>query len=298
MTYKKLKSLLKTSIAINGVLAIIVVGCLFMMSISGCTQKPVAEKPPTSPAPGDVAGLLAVVTAAKDVTGYSWNDRGRSPRAYLDGTTLTFARAYCQSNRSDVKVVSAKPSGSSSDALVFLKSKFDASGLANTGGVDTLRHVYVLVLGLGIRESSGRHCCGRDTSDHTASNAAKASTVEGGAWQTSHDSIGASPELSKLFAKYRASSEGCLLEVFSKGVTCNATNWKNLGVGAEGLAFQKLSKECPAFTAEYAAVMMRTRRSHYGPINTKKVEILKPVDVMLKNVQAYIDTHPGVCGVL
>lgn len=306
MTYKKLKSLLKISISINGVLFILVVGIAFMMSISGCTTNPtgpgsggnVAEKPGDSPAPGDVAGLLAVVTAAKDVTGYSWNDRGRAPRAYIDGTTLTFARAYCQPKRSDVQVVSAKPTGASSDALVFLQSKFDAAGLKNVGGVDTLRHVYVLVMGLGMRESSGRHCCGRDTSSQTASNAEKASTVEAGAWQTSHDSIGASPELAKLFAKYRASSDGCLLEVFKKGVTCNATNWKNLGQGADGLAFQKLSKECPAFTAEYAAVMMRARRSHYGPINTKKVEILKTVDVMLKNVQAYIDQYPGVCEVL
>jgi hypothetical protein len=51
----------------------------------------------------------------------------------------------------------------------------------DVSGIDTLRHLFVLMIGLGMRESSGRYCEGRDQS---ASNTS-ADTAEAGLFQTS-----------------------------------------------------------------------------------------------------------------
>ena len=49
------------------------------------------------------------------------------------------------------------------DALAHYASEFAALGMRNdVSGLDTLRHLFVLMIGLGMRESSGRYCEGRD----------------------------------------------------------------------------------------------------------------------------------------
>ena len=48
-------------------------------------------------------------------------------------------------------------------------------------GIDTLRHTYALMIGLGMRESSGAFCTGRDTSQ----NFNQADSAEAGLFQTS-----------------------------------------------------------------------------------------------------------------
>ena len=147
-----------------------------------------------------------------------------------------------------------------------------------------------------MRESSGEHCCGRDTS---ASNTSSDS-AEAGAWQTSWDSHGASTELPKLFAHYQADATGCLLDTFAEGVTCSAANWADFGSG-DGRTFQQMEKECPAFAAEYAAVMIRVDGGsvgHYGPLRTKAAEVRPECDAMFQKVQAVVQKTPSVCGVL
>ena len=53
----------------------------------------------------------------------------------------------------------------SSDVLAWYDPQFRAAGMENAvSGADTLRHLFVLLFGLGMRESSGRYCAGRDTS--------------------------------------------------------------------------------------------------------------------------------------
>ena len=75
---------------------------------------------------------------------------------------------------------------------------FRMDGDAKTG--DTLRHLFVLLTGLDMRESSGRCCEGRDLS---ASNTT-ADTAEAGLFQQSWNSRFASPELPKLVSQYSA----------------------------------------------------------------------------------------------
>lgn len=245
--------------------------------------------------PAPVGSSIHDLVAASSCAKHSWNNRGRAPLGYLEGVAATFARAACSPTRSDVLVVSRAETGDTvHDALAWYRAQLAAAGMsASTAGPETLRHAYTLLMSLGMQESSGRHCVGRDTS---ASNTSSDS-AEAGAWQTSYDSRGASGELPKLFAKYRASSAGCMLDTFARGVTCSAANWASWGSG-DGLAFQKLEKECPSFAGEYAAVMLRVAggsKGHYGPLRTRAAEIAPECDAMLAQVQALVARDPSVC---
>jgi hypothetical protein len=176
------------------------------------------------------------------------------------------------------------------DALAWYGEEFAALGMtSDVFGVDTLRHLFVLLIGLGMRESSGRYCEGRDRS---ASNTT-AETAEAGLFQTSFNAREASSELPKLFARYSASPLG-FRDVFREGVRCSASNWRNYGSGP-GVQFQRLSKECPAFAAEFAAVGLRTDCMHWGPIKSKGAEIRPECDSMLKQIQNLMDVSPNLC---
>lgn len=241
---------------------------------------------------------IKTLAAGSSCYRYQWLNRGQMPRGYAKGVALSFARGVCAPNRSDLAVVSmAKTTNTQRDALAWYSAEFAALNLNNTvAGLATYRHTYTLLLGLGMRESSGEHCIGRDMS---ATNTT-ADSAEAGAWQTSYDSRGSSPELPILFAQYRASSRGCFLSAYAEGVTCSAADWQNWGTG-DGAVFQQLEKECPGFAAEYAAVMLRVNGGslgHYGPLRTKAAEIRTECDAMLQGVQAIVAAHPEVCSAL
>jgi hypothetical protein len=258
----------------------------------------VASTTPTPTPAGTGADAIKDLAASSACMKYSWKDRGQAPKGYVKGLALVYAKAVCNQTRSDV-TFEWKPATTDDahDALSWFRSNFTALGMSNaSAGLDTLRHVYTLLLGLGMRESSGEHCVGRDASATNTS----ADSAEAGAWQTSYDSHGASTELPKLFAKYRASAAGCYLDTFREGVSCSSADWKDWGSG-DGYTFQKLEKECPAFAAEYAAVMLRVqggKSGHYGPLRTKAAEIRPECDAMFKSVQDYVTANPTVCSAL
>jgi hypothetical protein len=259
------------------------------------TPTPDAGVTPDAGIQVDAIKTLAVGSACYR---YQWPNRGQMPRGYIKGVALSFARGVCAPTRSDIAVVSmAKTTNTQRDALAWYGSEFIALNLNNSvAGLDTFRHTYTLLIGLGMRESSGEHCTGRDTS---ATNTT-ADSAEAGAWQTSYDSRGSSTELPILFAQYRASTRGCFLSTYAEGVTCNAANWQNWGTG-DGAVFQQLEKECPGFAAEYAAVMLRVQGGslgHYGPLRTRAAEIRPECDTLLQAVQAIVVAHPEVCSVL
>ena len=263
------------------------------------------DAPSPKDAPHDGLAGPALVDAIKNLAStsscfaYSWKNRGKAPPGYVKGVALVFARAVCNQTRSDVTVVAkAKTADLQKDALAWYDAIFTGLGMTNeVAGVDTLRHSYTLLLGLGMRESSGEHCTGRDMSATNTSS----DSAEAGAWQTSYDSHSASPELPKLFAQYKSSANGCLLDTFAEGVTCDAANWQNWGTGADGLEFQKLSKECPAFAAEYAAVMIRVlggSLGHYGPLRTKSAEVRPECDELFAKVQGLVEANADACSAL
>jgi len=251
---------------------------------------------------GDCLNITAAVidlAAGSACADYYWEDRGDAPLAYTRGMALVFAGAYCHLDRSDVALVAtAKTADTEHDALAWYDEIFSTLGMDNSiAGADTLRHAYTLLLGLGMRESSGEHCCGRDQSADNVT----ADTAEAGLFQTSYNSHIFSDELDTLYADWKISfgsaAYRCLLDVFSEDVYCSDADWENYGTG-EGVLFQDLEKRCPIFAAEYAAVMLRVSGGslgHYGPLRRHDAEVRPECDAMFADVQALIDADPFFC---
>jgi hypothetical protein len=246
-----------------------------------------AEKAPPT-ARGTLDTILQIA-ADSDIARYEWLGRGRAPIGYIKGMALTFARVYCNwknggpTAREMAKAVTSDPGR---DALAFYRQQFAELGMDNSiAGVDTLRHVFVLLLGLGMRESSGNYCEGRDT---TADNTT-ADTAEAGLFQMSFNARAAHPLMPQLFARYSANPGAGFLEVFKEGAHCDSSDFENFGSGP-GRDFQELCKKCPAFAAEFAAVGLRNIRKHWGPINTQKAQVRAASDDLFKRVQAAVDS--------
>jgi hypothetical protein len=227
------------------------------------------------------------VAASSDIARYQWKGRGVAPAGYIKGMALVFARACARLARMDpaaVEMAKAETPDAARDALAWYRNTFSACGMKNdVAGRDTLRHLFVLLIGLGMRESSGRCWEGRDRS---ASNAA-AETAEAGLFQASYNARKGSPLMGVLFQMYCENPSG-FLEVFKEGVMCSERGLENYGSG-DGEKFQRLSKECPAFAAEFTAVGLRAIRSHWGPINRREAEIRPECDAMLLEVQKIVD---------
>jgi hypothetical protein len=177
----------------------------------------------------------------------------------------------------------AQSGATTKDALAWYKPTFDRLDLETSrSGVETLRSLFTLGMGLGLRESSGNYCEGYDTT------AASQSSVEAesGAWQTSYNSISASSELKKLYDEYRKDPSKCFLDVFKEG----AASCKNRYIGSgAGLEFQKFSRACPTFAAEYTMTLLRVLRKHYGPINRKEAEVNYSCNTMLNQVEVLVE---------
>ncbi|MCX7294013.1 hypothetical protein [Janthinobacterium sp.] len=234
--------------------------------------------------PAKLQATILEIAAHSEVARYDWPKRGVAPAGYIKGMALAFAKAYHNLSIGDATAVAmaaaAQEHNTSTDALAWYHEQFAALGMQNDkDGADTLRHLYVLLTGLGMRESSGRYCEGRDKG---ASNTA-ADTAEAGLFQSSYNLIGHSAMMSKLFASYAGSTE--LLSVFQEGVHCKPGDLENHGSEKNGLAFQQLSKSCPAFAVELAALGLRLRRQLWGPINGKSAELRFECDWMLQQVQ-------------
>ena len=150
--------------------------------------------------------------------------------------------------------------------------------------IDTMRHLYVLMMGLGMRESSGQHCCGRDMS---ASNTTS-DTCEAGLFQTSWNASTCCTDFINLADSYEVESPQGYMGVFGEGVTCSSSSWSCYGSG-DGFRFQKLCKYDPAFAVETAGITCRNLRQHYGPINRKEAELRREADDMFREVQALLE---------
>lgn len=259
--------------------------------------------PPTAPAQApSAAEQIAMIAANSPCAQLNWPGRGLAPRAYMRGMALVFARAVCQADRADVRVVSSAravpgPETNKTDALTWYEPQFAALSMSNaTDGVDTLRHAYTLLIGLGMRESSGQFCVGRDRS----ANFVTADSAEAGLFQTSFGARTKHAAMSALYEKYKADQSACLLNTFKRGVSCPARDAENFGVG-EGRRWQQLTKTCPAFAAEYAAVLMRVHggsRGEFGPLRNRAAEVRPVCDAMLKQVQELVHSNPQMCSAL
>ena len=223
---------------------------------------------------------LAEDSALADV---SWKDRGKPPPGYIPGMAQAFAVAVLEHQGGHPAMLEAakgETGNTDKDALAYLKAEFARIGMDNSvSGLNTLRGLWVLLIGLGMRESSGRCYEGRDLS---ASNVT-AETCEAGLYQTSWNIRVASPQIPPLLGEHWNNPRG-LLKTFAAGLTPTANNLKCYGTG-DGAKYQFLARYSPAFAAMVTAVGLRSARKHWGPVTRKEVELRAEADVLLLAVQ-------------
>lgn len=232
---------------------------------------------------------IATIAADSAIYDYNWGGRGNAPIGYTEGMALTWAQCYIKWKKGDSAMLlcaEANSGNADKDALSWYRGFFDDAGMSNqVAGADTLRHLFVLMLGLGMRESSGEHCCGRDQS---ASNTTS-DTCEAGMFQTSWNIRSCSGEIPPLLEIWSPGKQPqCYMNIYAKEVSCSQSDWSSYGSG-DGKLYQDMSKSCPPFHAEVTAIGLRKLRQHWGPINRYEVEVRPEADEMFAQVQAYVD---------
>jgi peptidoglycan hydrolase-like protein with peptidoglycan-binding domain len=253
---------------------------------------PLPPPPPGALTPQEQIDIMEIANES-DIADYIWDDRGVAPTGFTQGMALSFAQTLKKLLANHPAAVEMAKARTDSDKDVFnvYRDEFNKLGMSNErAGVDTLRHLYAFMLGSGMRESSGQHCCGRDQS---ASNT-DSDTCEAGFAQTSYNASSASnPEFDQLMNEFLADLHPGFLEAFSEGVSCSSSDWENYGSG-RGRDFQELCKTQPAFAAETHALTLRNLCNHYGPVIRKEVELVREADEMFKTVQEYLETEGEV----
>jgi peptidoglycan hydrolase-like protein with peptidoglycan-binding domain len=255
--------------------------------------------PPPLPPVAQPDTLIRITDAAmkSPIYNYSWNDRGRAPAGYIKGMALAYGQAYVRYKIGDSvarEMAKANTHDDATDALSWYNQAFKALGMNNdTDGVDTLRHLYVLITGLGMRESSGEHCCGRDQSaSNTDSN-----TCEAGLFQMSWNASNCCTDIVNIFDQYDLEKKYAepvieapqgYLEIWSEGVSCSTSEWKSYGSG-DGYIFQEMCKHIPTFAVETCAIGLRNLRQHWGPINRREAELRPNADLLFKEVEKIVD---------
>ena len=219
---------------------------------------------------------------------YYWPDRGIAPPGYIPGMALCFAAALKMlgdDGAAAVYMAQADTGEETTDALAWYRDEFEAHGMHNDeDGPDTLRHLFVMLIGLGMRESSGRWCEGRDLSADNV----EADTAEAGLFQTSWNISNATDVIPPLLEDYWDDPNG-FLDEFRRGVNPTAENLSCYGSG-EGARYQFLSRYCPLFAVMTTGVGLRKLRQHWGPINRREVKINPDADRLLRDVQEYLES--------
>jgi len=223
-----------------------------------------------------IATLASTSSCAKHI----WADRGRAPLGFIKGVALVYSRRYCELRRhtdTAVTVMAGHAVHSAKDAL-------NLYGKAGGSDVDRLRAVFALAMGEGMRESSGNTTEGYDkTVCHQT-----VEIAEAGLFQVSHDSLGRSVWQQRVIDQYAASPSSCLLDTFLEGVRPKTIPVVGVGPGAE---FQTRMKSCPALATDYAVIMFRVDRSHFGPITRKEAELVPECEDLLRSIEKEADAN-------
>jgi len=211
-----------------------------------------------------------------------------APPGYVKGMAVMFAvvlRKLAQGDPAALEMAKPVTGDTNRDALAHYASEFATLGMRNDrGGVETLRHLFVLMFGLGLRESSGRYCEGYDREPNR--NRLTSETAEAGLFQMSWDARAISPFITPLCDEYRRTGGG-YKSTFAEGVTPTSKDLETVG-GGDGAAFQQMMKEMPGLAVETAAVGLRKNggaTGHWGPIRRHEAKLLPEADDLLQQVQ-------------
>jgi hypothetical protein len=266
-------------------LALLLSACTSVQTAPTVPATPAQSAKPTVPAPQPTEPVTPPVKVALDFdkilknnpncVNYSFKNRGKAPYGFMKGVAMAYAKSLCRYNSPDktpAGVMGKDLGDDANDALAHYDLKADKGG-------QRIKQVYTLLLGLGMRESSGFYGEGRDAS---ANNVA-ADTAETGLFQFSYNLHTANPMLNVLQNEYMANKQNCNLDTFKQGIT--RTPKSDFYGSGPGLEFQKFARTCPAFATEYTAVGVRVLRKHWGPINRKEAEYLPACEQMLSQIE-------------
>jgi Putative peptidoglycan binding domain len=242
------------------------------------------------------AEAIANIAANSSLARVRWLERGIAPLGYIKGMAVMFAvvaRKLAQGDPVALEMARAS-SDSRHDALAHYAPQFAALGMRNDeSGIDTLRHLFMLMIGLGMRESSGKYCEGFDREPNR--DPLTSESAEAGLFQMSWNARSMSPFIRQLFDEYQRNGGG-YKSIFAEGVNCTAKNLENVGSG-DGLRFQQMCKEMPGFTVETAAIGLRQQggeKGHWGPIRRHEAELKREADDMLQQVQRAMGSMPPI----
>jgi len=256
--------------------------------------------PMLRPLSREIIEEIETAAAESDVADLLWGGpepRGQAPLAYIEGMALAYATCVRKFEAGDMtahEIAKAETGDSEHDALALYRDKFHRLGMSNgVAGREVLRSVFVFLLGLGMQESSGEHCCGRDQSAENV----QSETCEAGLFQTSWNYHVCATDAETLMDEYIHALERfepqCQLTAFEHDVSCGEDDWDNYGSGT-GAQFQELSKVCPAFAVESAAVGIRNLRKHWGPIGRMEVQIVPEAKALFLEIDEILATDEAV----
>lgn len=227
---------------------------------------------------------------------FPWH-RGVAPVGYVKGMALCYARMLCKAQRGDPIATAMDvvvTDGHNQDALEWFKRELEAAAPPVDGEkYPQLFRLFVVLMGLGMQESTGHYFCGYDT---TAKLKPDAYSAEAGAFQASwalNHFIDAAVG-NMVAAPYTANSEApenCFADIFAVGAgKPSTTDLKNFGAG-DGLAYQRLAKSCPAYAATFAALGLRVQKSHWGTLSDhSQVQIRPEATELFRRVQVVVAT--------
>jgi len=222
---------------------------------------------------------ISEIAVRSSCAGISWKGRGKAPIGYIEGMALVYEKNFCDLKaRRAPQVAMAAPIGpASKDAIAYL-------GLNSDSEKVRMRNLFTLLIGLGMRESSGQYCEGTDAS--ASGGASRPSNeIEAGLFQSSYNSVPQNSERRNIYLKYKQDGTKCFKSTFAVGVKCKASMLQSYGTG-EGRTFQEITKDCPAFATEHAALNLRVLRAHYGPVNRREVQVMSACSKMLEQIEA------------
>lgn len=251
--------------------------CLLIIASCATVKPPTIPVEPTKPVT-NIRKEIGVIVDASPCTTYHWKNRGKAPKTYITGMAVMYAKQVCGQGSDFIKpnkIVGNNSIQAHKDALKY----YDIKG--------SELNTYTFLIGLGMRESSGKYCSGRDQSQGFV----KGNSAEAGIFQMAYVARVFNKEMAPLYSRFKNKSLPCELNTFSSpAIKCTDYDAKNFGTG-EGLPWQKLMKQCPAASVQWAAILIRSNYRHFGPIIRKDVEYNISCRAMLSKVESVVKNN-------
>ena len=263
---------------------------LVFFAFTGCSTTKTPSQQQTPPQVSEPAPRLApvvrnlkskifeIVYANPSCSHYFWKNRGRAYESYMRGMALMYAKQVCGKGSDFIK----QNRITSSYYLAYKKRHYKHQDALEYYGIEGSElNTFTFAIGLGMRESNGKYCKGRDKSRDFK----KGESAEAGIFQMSYVARVFNTEMAGIYEDYKSGRKSCELDTFkSDAIKCTAYDAKIYGSG-EGRNWQALMKRCPAFAVEWAVVLLRSQYRHFGPIIRKEVEFKNSCRDMLKKVE-------------